>query len=125
MNQRNSSKVNLVRSFNRPQVVIPGIGKPDPVGPIKENARKILERKKAQRMIIKKTIESEIDCLKRLRRELAEAIDRYETQVIRVSNLSNKSNVVWTDEHIYRREASDLVTAVHKADDKLGVPHEF
>lgn len=125
MNQRNSSKVNLVRSFNRPQVVIPGIGKPDPVGPIKENARKILERKKAQRMIIKKTIESEIDCLKRLRRELAEAIDRYETQVIRVSNLSNKSNVVWTDEHIYRREASDLVTSVHKADDELGVPHEF
>jgi len=48
MNQRNSSKVNLVRSFNRPQVVIPGIGKPEPVGPIKENARKRLERKEKE-----------------------------------------------------------------------------
>lgn len=125
MNRNPSSKANLVRSFNRPQVVIPGIGKPEPVGPIKANARKRLERKKDQRMITKKTLESEVDCLKRLRRELAEAIDRYETQVIRVSNLSNKSNIVWLDEHIYRREASDLVTSVHKADDKLGVPHEF
>jgi len=85
----------------------------------------ILEEK--NRMITKKTIELELECLKRLRKELVEALDRYDTQVCRVSNLVRKTetNEVWLDESICQTEVVELFNAMHKADNELGVTHEL
>ena len=78
-------------------------------------------------MITKKTVELELECLKRLREELVEALDRYAIQVCRVFNLVRKTetNEVWLDESIYQTEVTELVKAVHKADNELGVTHEL
>jgi len=76
-------------------------------------------------MITDKTIELELECLKRLRKELIAAVDRYDTQVTRVTNLMNKTREVWLDEPIYQTEVTELVKAVHKADNAFGVIHEL
>jgi len=78
-------------------------------------------------MITKKTVELELECLKRLREELVEALDRYAIQVTRVSNLvcKTETNEVWLDESICQTEVTELVKAVHKADNELGVTHEL